>query len=60
MQRAVTPGLLAALLVAGSKHSSSSSTSNGSTAAGLEPTYNIDVEELLLPLFLAYCHQHYK
>jgi hypothetical protein len=71
IQRAVTPGLLTALLAAGvplpssSSSSSSSSGGSGSSSGGsgaetaLVPAYTPKVEGILLPLFLEYCQQHY-
>jgi len=55
MQRAITPGFLAALLVAGAQPGSSSNASSE-----LQPAYNADVGALLLPAFLQYCQEHYQ
>jgi hypothetical protein len=62
IQRAITPGLLTALLAAGVQPPSSSGGGGGSSSgaeAALVPAYTPKVEAVLLPLFLEYCQQHY-
>lgn len=63
IQRAVTPGLLTALLAAGVRPASSSSSGGAGSGSGdaavLVPSYTPEVEGILLPLFLEYCQQHY-